>query len=39
MEIRVDMVLFLRERAKGEIKERRGGPLDEVDVRATMFAK
>ena len=22
-----------------EIKERRGGPLDELDVRATMFAK
>ena len=39
MEIRSDMVCFLCERAEDKGEERRGGPLDEADVRAAMSPK
>ena len=39
MEIRSDMVHFLRERAEDKGEERKGGSLDEVGVWAAVFPK
>ena len=37
--ISIAMAHFLRERAEDKGEERRGGPLDEAGVRATMFLR
>ena len=39
VEIRLDMLRSQCERRRGGIKERRGGSLEETDVRAAMFTK